>query len=722
MTKIFKNMRPHWKSILLIILLLFIQAICDLSLPNYTSNIIDVGIQNSGIEYATPTVIRASEYGKINYFMTNDEKSLWESSYSIGTDGNYHIKDSSKENLEKLDNTFTTPIVVYHMISQMSQSNAKAPSAQTVSQATMPTAMPSPTDIRAKFEEQMKTMGSTMIHSSAIAFTKNEYKAVGIDLDKMQTDYLWKSGSMMLGATLVMITAAIFVCLLAAKVGASIGKDSREKVFKTVVGFSNNEMDKFSTASLITRSTNDIQQVQMASTLILRMLFYAPILAIGGIIMVFRTNAGMEWIIALAVIVLACIVGLLMTIAMPKFKIMQILVDKVNLVSREILTGLPVIRAFGREELEESRFDEANKSLTKTMLFTNRVMTFMMPIMMLLMNGISVLIVWIASHKIDAGVLEVGSMTAFITYSMIIIMSFLILTMFSIMLPRASVAANRIDEVTSTELSIADKENPFTPKEFNGVITFKNVSFKYPNAEDSVLKSINFEALPGQTTAIIGSTGCGKSTLINLIPRLYDVTEGEIMIDGVDVRYMKQSDLRDQIGFVPQKGILFSGTIESNIRFSAPNLTDDEIKEVAQISQASNFIEEKSDSYKSSISQGGNNVSGGQKQRLAIARAIAKNPKIYIFDDSFSALDFQTDIALRKALEPKVKDCTVLIVAQRVSTIMHADQILVIEDGYLVGKGTHAELLKSCEVYSQIAKSQLSEKELEANYTGKESK
>lgn len=721
MIKIFKNMRPHWKSILLIILLLFVQAICDLSLPNYTSNIIDIGIQNSGIEYATPTVIRASEYEKINYFMKNDEKSLWKSSYSIGTDGNYHIKNKSKENLEKLDNTFTTPIVIYHMVSQMSQSNTKKTPEQTVSQTTMPIAMPSPTDIRAKFEKQTKTMGSTMIHSSAIAFTKSEYKAVGMDLDKMQTDYLWKSGGMMLGATLVMITAAIFVCLLAAKVGASIGKDSREKVFKTVVGFSNNEMDKFSTASLITRSTNDIQQVQMASTLILRMLFYAPILAIGGIIMVFRTNAGMEWIIALAVLVLACIVALLMAIAMPKFKIMQTLVDKLNLVSREILTGLPVIRAFGREELEESRFDEANKSLTKTMLFTNRVMTYMMPIMMLLMNGISVLIVWIASHKIDAGVLEVGSMTAFITYSMIIIMSFLILTMFSIMLPRASVAANRIDEVTSTELSITDKEKPFTPKEFNGVITFKNVSFKYPNAEDYVLENINFEALPGQTTAIIGSTGCGKSTLINLIPRLYDVTEGEIMIDGVDVRYMKQSDLRDQIGFIPQKGILFSGTIESNIRFSAPNLTDDEIKQVAQIAQASNFIEEKTDGYKSSISQGGNNVSGGQKQRLAIARAIAKNPKIYIFDDSFSALDFKTDIALRKALEPKVKDCTVLIVAQRVSTIMHANQILVLEDGLLVGNGTHAELLQSCEVYSQIAKSQLSEKELEANYTGKES-
>jgi len=525
----------------------------------------------------------------------------------------------------------------------------------------------------------------------------------------------------MLGATLVMIVAAIFVCLLAAKVGASIGKDLREKVFNTVVGFSNNEMDQFSTASLITRSTNDIQQVQMASTLILRMLFYAPILAIGGIIMVFHTNAGMEWIIALAVIVLACIVGLLMAIAMPKFKRMQTLVDKVNLVSREILTGLPVIRAFGREKLEEDRFDEANKSLTKTMLFTNRVMTFMMPLMMLLMNGLSVLIIWVASHKIDAGVLEVGSMTAFITYSMMIIMSFLILTMFSIMLPRATVAANRIDEVISTEKSINDNDNAFTPKSFSGVVTFKDVSFKYPNAEDYVLENINFEAPPGQTTAIIGSTGCGKSTLINLIPRLYDVTDGSIMVDGVDVRYMKQGDLRGQIGFVPQKGILFSGTIESNIRFGAQEASDDEVIQSAEIAQASSFIAEKSDGYKSSIAQGGNNVSGGQKQRIAIARAIAKKPKIYIFDDSFSALDFKTDIALRKALEPKVKDSTVLIVAQRISTIMHADQILVLEDGRLVGKGTHAELLESCEVYSQIAKSQLSEKELSANYTGKES-
>ncbi|MEG1243464.1 MAG: ABC transporter ATP-binding protein, partial [Oscillospiraceae bacterium] len=584
----------------------------------------------------------------------------------------------------------------------------------------MPSVSHSPAEIRKQLDKELDTMGETMLHSSAIAFTKNEYKAVGLDLNKMQTDYLWKTGVMMLGMTLLMVAAAILVSLFSSRVGAGIGKNLRESVFNKVVSFSNTEMDKFSTASLITRSTNDIQQVQMVSTIMLRMVFYSPILAIGGIIMVFRTGANMEWIIALAILTLACIVGLLMVIAMPKFKVMQNLIDKVNLVSREILTGISVIRAFSREKLEEERFDEANKSLTKTMLFTNRVMTFMMPLMMLLMNGLSVLIIWVASKRIDAGILEVGAMTAFITYAMMIVMSFLMLTMVSIMLPRAAVAAGRIDEILKTEPTIVDKVNPFTPSNANGVVSFKNVSFKYPNAEDYVLENIDFEALPGQTTAIIGSTGCGKSTLINLIPRLYDVTDGAILIDGTDIRDMSQCSLRKLVGFVPQKGVLFSGTVDSNLRFGAENATEDEIKNAARIAQASDFIEDKSDGYQSSISQGGGNVSGGQKQRLAIARAIAKKPKIFIFDDSFSALDFKTDIALRKALAPSVSDCTVLIVAQRISTILHADQILVIEDGKLVGKGKHEELLNTCDVYSQIVKSQLSEKEISANYTGKE--
>lgn len=714
MGKLIKNMKPYWKSIILLIVLLFVEVLCDLSLPNYTSSIIDVGIQNSGIEFATPIAIRSEEYEKIKIFMTDDEKNLWTNSYSLGDDGNYYIKDDSKENLKILDESFKTPIVIYYASSQMKDENAKE------MPSNMQMAMPNAQEIREQFSNQLNAMGDSMLHSTAVAYTKSEYNALGLNTNKMQTDYLWKSGGIMIGATFIMIVAAIFVSLLAAKVGASIGMNLRENVFSTVVKFSNTEMDKFSTASLITRSTNDIQQVQMASTLILRMMFYAPILAIGGIIMVLQTNANMEWIIALALVVIACIVGLLMAIAMPKFKRMQTLVDKVNLVSREILTGLSVIRAFGREDHEEKRFDNANTELTKNMLFTNRVMTFMMPIMMLLMNGLSILIIWVASHRIDEGVLEVGAMTAFITYSMMIVMSFIMLTVFSIMLPRATVAASRIDEVVKTQPSICDKEETFTPDDFKGVVEFSNVYFKYPNAEDYVLKDINFKAKTGETTAIIGGTGSGKSTLINLIPRLYDVTQGSVLIDGFDVRDVKQKTLREQIGFVPQKGFLFSGTIESNLRFGAKNSSLDDIKHSAQIAQASNFIEEKSDKYDSAIAQGGSNVSGGQKQRLSIARAVAKKPKIYIFDDSFSALDFKTDVALRKALEPNIKNSTVIIVAQRISTITNADQILVLDDGQIVGKGTHKELLKNCEVYYQIAKSQLSEKELGINLADKE--
>lgn len=714
MGKLIKNIKPHWKTIILIIVLLIVEVLCDLSLPRYTSNIIDVGIQSSGIEFATPIVIRSEEFEKIKIFMTDDEKALWASSYALGDDGNYHIKNSSKENLKTLDESFTTPIVIYFASSQMKNDTAKQ------MPNNMPVVMPNAQEIREQFSSKLNAMGDSMLHSTAVAFTKSEYEALNLDINKMQKDYLFKSGGVMIGATFIMIIAAIFVSLLAAKVGANIGMKLRENVFSTVIKFSNTEMDKFSTASLITRSTNDIQQVQMASTLILRMMLYAPILAIGGIFMVLQTNANMEWIIALAVVVIACIVGLLMAIAMPKFKRMQTLVDRVNLVSREILTGLSVIRAFGREEYEEKRFDEANTELTKNMLFTNRVMTFMMPIMMLLMNGLSILIIWVGSHRIDEGILEVGAMTAFIAYSMMIVMSFIMLTVFSVMLPRAVVAAGRIDEVVKTPLSIYDKEKTFTPDSFKGVVEFDNVCFKYPNAEDYVLKNISFKANTGETTAIIGGTGSGKSTLVNLIPRLYDVTQGSVLIDGFDIRDVKQKALREQIGLVPQKGVLFSGTIESNLRFGAENASIDDIKHSAEIAQASNFIEEKSNNYDSAIAQGGSNVSGGQKQRLSIARAIAKNPKIYIFDDSFSALDFKTDVALRKALEPKTKNSTVIIVAQRINTIINANQILVLDDGQIVGKGTHEELLKNCEVYLQIAKSQLSEKELGLELTQKE--
>lgn len=568
------------------------------------------------------------------------------------------------------------------------------------------------TEIRNEMQKSFDTLGSTMIKSMGISYAKNMEQLAGMDMDKLQTSYLWTAGLKMVGFALLMAVTTVLVSFFASRVGAGVGRDLRAGVYKNVMSFSNAEIDKFSTASLITRTTNDVQQIQMVIVMMLRMVLYAPILGIGGIIKVTQTGAGMGWIIVLAVLLILAFVGLLMVVAMPKFKLMQKLVDAVNLVSREILTGLSVIRAFGREKKEEERFDVANRNLTKTMLFTNRVMTFMMSVMMFIMNGLSVLIIWVAAHKIDAGNLQVGAMTAFITYTMQIVMSFLMLTMMSIMIPRAGVAADRIDEVLKTKSSITDPESPKKIEQHKGVVRFEHVNFRYPNAKANALDDIDFVAEPGKTTAIIGSTGCGKSTLVNLIPRLYDVTDGKITLDGIDIRQLSMQELRDELGYVPQKGILFSGTIASNLRYGNEDATDDEIKEAATIAQADDFIEAKADRYESPIAQGGTNVSGGQKQRLSIARAIAKNPKVFIFDDSFSALDLKTDAALRKALAGKVKDSTVIIVAQRISTILHADQILVMEEGKIVGKGTHEELLKNCEVYKQIAVSQLSAKEL----------
>ena len=556
------------------------------------------------------------------------------------------------------------------------------------------------------------SMGDSLVQSSAISFVKKEYKKIGVDVETKQVSYLWSTGAKMLAMALLMTVSAIIVGFLASKVSASIGKELREKVFNKVLEFSDAEINKFSTASLITRSTNDVQQIQMVCVMLLRMVAYAPILAVGGIIMVIKTHSGMEWIIVVAVAALLCLVAILMALAMPKFKIMQDLVDRVNLVSREILTGIPVIRAFSREKKEEERFDVANKSLTKVMLFTNRVMTFMMPLMMMVMYGITILIEWVASHRIDQGALEVGSMTAFITYTMQIVMSFLMITMVSIMLPRATVAAERIDDVLDTDVSIKDKKEAKMLDAPKGIVEFKNVDFKYPDGDTNVLEGIDFIAKPGETTAIIGSTGSGKSTVAKLIPRFYDVTEGQITIDGIDVKDLSQKSIRDNIGYVPQKGILFSGTIASNIKYGAENASDEQMLEAATIAQATEFIDCKEEKYDSPISQGGTNVSGGQKQRLSIARAIAKNPRIYIFDDSFSALDFKTDAALRKALSPKVKESTVIIVAQRISTVLQAKQIIVLDDGKMVGKGTHKELMKNCEVYKQIASSQMSEAEL----------
>ena len=566
--------------------------------------------------------------------------------------------------------------------------------------------------VRDKMGAAIDSMGDSLVQSSAISFVKKEYKKIGVDVEAKQFSYLWSTGAKMLAMALLMTVSAIIVGFLASKVSASIGKELREKVFNKVLEFSDAEINKFSTASLITRSTNDVQQIQMVCVMLLRMVAYAPILAVGGIIMVIKTHSGMEWIIVVAVAALLCLVAILMALAMPKFKIMQDLVDRVNLVSREILTGIPVIRAFSREKKEEERFDVANKSLTKVMLFTNRVMTFMMPLMMMVMYGITILIEWVASHRIDQGALEVGSMTAFITYTMQIVMSFLMITMVSIMLPRATVAAERIDDVLDTDVSIKDKKEAKMLDAPKGIVEFKNVDFKYPDGDTNVLEGIDFIAKPGETTAIIGSTGSGKSTVAKLIPRFYDVTEGQITIDGIDVKDLSQKSIRDNIGYVPQKGILFSGTIASNIKYGAENASDEQMLEAATIAQATEFIDCKEEKYDSPISQGGTNVSGGQKQRLSIARAIAKNPRIYIFDDSFSALDFKTDAALRKALSPKVKESTVIIVAQRISTVLQAKQIIVLDDGKMVGKGTHKELMKNCEVYKQIASSQMSEAEL----------
>ena len=566
--------------------------------------------------------------------------------------------------------------------------------------------------MRDTVSDTIDTMGSSLVKSMGIAYAVSCHTAAGVDIDKVQTSYLWSAGGRMVAMALLMGVATVLVGFFGARIGAGIGRDLRGKIFGQVVRFSNAEKDQFSTESFITRRTNDIQQIQMVSAVMIRMVAYAPILGIGGVLKIIQTGAGMGWIIILAILVILGYVMVLMSVTMPRFKLMQKLVDKINLVSREILTGLSVIRAFGRETEEEKRFDAANKDLTKTMLFRIGLMTFMMPGMMLIMNLLTVGIVWVGAHKIDAGSMQVGSMTAFITYAMMIVMAFLMLTAMSIMLPRAAVAAERIDEVIRTESSIEDAKNPEELREHKGVIRFSHVSFRYPGAEADVLEDIDFTAEPGKTTAIIGSTGCGKSTLVNLIPRLYDVTGGSVTLDGQDIRNIRMEDLREEIGFVPQKGVLFSGTIASNLRFGKRDATDEQIKEAAAIAQAADFIEEKQEKYDSDIAQGGSNVSGGQKQRLAIARAIAKQPKIYVFDDSFSALDLKTDAALRKALASKVKDSTVIIVAQRISTILHAEQILVLDDGKIVGKGTHEELLKNCETYQQIARSQLSAKEL----------
>ena len=707
MGKIFRNLAPYWKSVIIILALLAVQAFCDLAMPQYTSDIIDTGIQNGGIAYSVPQSVTQTDFEEAKLFMTDEQAGLWKKSYDLEEDGIYRLNISKKKDITAVQNELLVPILINYQLKddERVQFIQAAKAGLAGKDAVI--------QMQYKASQMIDSMGASLVSSMGVAYAKQCDANAGMDMNKIQLNYLLAAGGKMVGLALIMAAATVLVGLAASRVAAGVGMTLRGNLFKKVVGFSNTEMDKFSTASLITRCTNDVQQIQMVTVIMLRIVAYAPIIGIGGIIKVLNTGSHMEWVIGLAVLLIMGFVLVLTSIAMPKFKLMQKLVDKVNLVSREILTGLSVIRAFGREDEEEKRFDAANTELTKTNLFTNRVMTFMMPGMMFIMYVITVLIVWVSAHHIDAGTMQVGTMTAFMTYAMQIVMAFLMLTMLSIMLPRAAVAADRIDEVMKTVSSVENPDNPVHVEDkAEGKVRFNHVNFRYPNAEDCVLENIDFEALPGQTTAIIGSTGCGKSTLVNLIPRLYDVTEGSITIDGTDIRDMSLEDLRGMIGFVPQKAVLFSGTIASNIKFGNSDASDDDMKQCAQIAQATEFIEEKDDTYNSRIAQGGSNVSGGQKQRLSIARAIAKHPKIFVFDDSFSALDLKTDAALRKALCENVRDSTMIIVAQRVSTILHAEQIIVLDEGRIAGIGTHGQLLENCEVYKEIAMSQLSEEEL----------
>ena len=735
MRKLFQFLKPYAPRVLLILCVLVVQAYCDLSLPTYTSNIVNVGIQQSGIDEEIPENISEEEMNRLLLFVSEDDRqdiqdAYEKSSESFDYDGEVlTLKDSVKSDdkkLDKLTEEMKLPMMLTagfengsdttkQMEDQLKEQMSQVPGIEKMSVFDI-FGMMDDTQRAAivdKITEQMDKMPDSILDQSAISYVKSTYEQIGLDTGHMSTVYILKTGAKMLGLAALGMAASILACLMASRVGAKVGRGLRRDTFRKVIGFSNAEFDKFSTASLITRSTNDIQQIQLLTVMILRMVLYAPIMAIGGILKVSKTNVDMFWIIGLAVLLIIMVVAVLFIVVMPKFKIVQNMVDKLNLVSREILTGLPVIRAFHTEKHEEERFDKANKDLTKLNLFVNRAMTFMMPTMMLVMNGITVLIVWVGGHSINDGAMQVGDMMAFIQYAMQIIMSFLMICMISVMLPRAAVSAERVDEVLKSETKIHDPKEPKTlPENGKGEVSFEHVSFRYPGAEEDVLHDITFTAKPGETTAFIGSTGCGKSTLVNLIPRFYDVTEGKITIDGQDVRDLTQHELREKLGYVPQKGVLFSGNIASNIMFGNPAGSEQEMTEAAQIAQAVEFIDTKPERYKSPISQGGSNVSGGQKQRLSIARAIAKHPDIYIFDDSFSALDYKTDTVLRSALKEKTTDSVVLIVAQRISTILHAEQIIVLDDGKIVGKGTHEELLKTCDAYYQIAASQLSESEL----------
>ena len=736
MGKLFKFLKPYTAAVAAIICILVVQAYCDLSLPTYTSDIVNVGIQQGGIDETVPDTISKKDLNHLLLLVPSDRQKTVKNAYTESVEKyDYNgtvmeLKASVKEDEKKMDRLseiLGKPMLMAAGFDSGSDMTQKIEEQMRTQMSGIPNVdkmdiydmlefmgAEGRNALIGQMDQQMDSMQDSMIAQAAAGYIKDAYTHIGIDTDQIETTYILRTGAKMLALAFLGMAASILVGLLASRVGAGVGRRLRENVFRKVVGFSNAEFDKFSTASLITRSTNDIQQIQLLLVMILRMVLYAPIMAIGGICKVFHTNVGMSWIIGLAVAVIIVIVGFLFLVVMPKFKLIQNQVDKLNLVSREILTGLSVIRAFGTQKHEEERFDDANKALTKTNLFVNRAMTFMMPLMMFVMNSIAVLIVWVGGHSINDGAMQVGDMMAFIQYTMQIIMAFLMICMISVMLPRAAVSAGRVDEVLTSETLIHDPGNTsHIPEEGKGKVVFDHVSFRYPGAEEDVLHDISFTAEPGKTTAFIGSTGCGKSTLVNLIPRFYDVTDGKITIDGKDIRNVSQHELREKLGYVPQKAVLFSGDIASNILYGNPEGSEAEMTEAATIAQATEFIEQKKKKYKSTISQGGSNVSGGQKQRLSIARAIAKHPDVYIFDDSFSALDYKTDATLRAKLKEKTSESTVMIVAQRISTILHADQIIVLDDGQIVGKGTHKELLKTCEAYYQIASSQLSEKELE---------
>ena len=732
MRKLVGFLKPYAATVVAIIAVLMLQAFCDLSLPSYTSDIVNVGIQQGGIDTSLPEQIAVEDMEKLLLFVSEEGKSTVLDAYEKDDEAYskpaYVLKEnaSGEEEMSKLLEVMGKPMLI---VQGFDSDSAQMEEMKKGILAGMPEGMAGedtdifeilkmmPEEQRGQLvegvSEKMDGMSDTMIDQAATIYVKSAYENLGMDTDHLQNMYILKTGGKMIALAFLGMIASILAAFLSSRVAAANGRDLRAWVFKKVVGFSSSEFDTFSTASLITRSTNDIQQIQILTVMMLRMVLYAPIVGLGGVYKVFRTNVDMSWILAVAVAIIFMVIVILFTIVMPKFKVLQNLVDRLNLVTREILTGLSVIRAFSTERYEEKRFDRANKDLMKTNLFVNRAMTFMMPVMMLVMNGISVLIIWVGGHGINNGQMQVGDMMAFIQYTMHIIMSFLMICMISVMLPRAAVSANRVDEIIRSETVINDPKTPKRlPKEGKGVVVFDHVSFRYPGAEEEVLHDISFTAKPGETTALIGSTGSGKSTLVNLIPRFYDVTEGKIMIDGTDIRDITQHELREKLGYVPQKGVLFSGTIKSNILYGNKDGTEEEMLEAAQVAQASGFIEEKPEGYESHIAQGGSNVSGGQKQRLSIARAIAKHPDVFIFDDSFSALDYKTDVTLRKELKNHTAESTVILVAQRISTILHAEQIVVLDEGEVAGIGTHKELLKNCEVYRQIALSQMSEEEL----------